>query len=314
MKKELKIFYSIIFLVFSIFIASRALSDVDAGSHVLNASMTFISCQTDFAVGVGNSFLTNIPNGTYSNAISTNITALESDRTQLQSYASSGNVSAFRTYVFYNYSTDLIKLTFSFFKDAIGQKPSVLNRIRTDYSSLKITYENCSFSALRTAALLKVDAYNQIIDNYQQKINNISTKINDTSSLTQILADANSTIIQPLQSAINTANDSQSLRNAFRSYCLFNGCVNGTNFHLAAKFNLARLQLILNYIKATPPYSNQTDKISQAQNYLDAASSALVVTGASTYAGNESQEVWSNEIAAGNVMKTILSSTTRSIY
>jgi len=95
---------------------------------------------------------------------------------------------------------------------------------------------------------------------------------------------------------------------------LFNGCVNGTNFHLAVKFNLARLQLILNYIKATPPYSNQTDKISQAQNYLDAASSALVVTGASTYAGNESQEVWSNEIAAGNVMKTILSSTTRSIY
>src|SRR5438132_8994138 len=314
MKKEFKVFYSIAFVIFSIFIASRAMSDIDAGSHVLNSSMQFISCQTDFGVGLGNSFLTNIPNGTYSNAISTNITALQSDRTQLQSYADSGNVSAFRTYVFYNYSADFIKLTVSFLRDAIGQKASVLNRIRTDYSSLQATYQNCSFTAVKTAALLKVDAYNQIISNYQQKINNISTKINDTSSLTQILSDANSTIIQPLQSAINAANNFTSLRAAFQSYCLFNGCVNGTNFHLAAKFNLARLQLILNYIKTTSPYSNQTDKISQAQSYLDASSSALVTTGALTYSGNESSDVWSNQFAAGAVMKTILTSTTRSIY
>ena len=154
--------------------------------------------------------------------------------------------------------------------------------------------------------MLKVDAYNQILANYQQKVANISTKVNGTSSLTQILSDANSTIVQPLQAAINSANDSRSLRDAFRSYCLFNGCVNGTNFHLAAKFNLERLRLILTYIKAPPPYSNQTDKITQAQNFIDAASSALAITGSSTYALWEGDGVWSNEIAAGNVMKSIL--------
>src|SRR5438445_6773123 len=117
---KLKVICLGIFFVFSVFLISRSFSDIDAGSRVLNASMQFISCQTDFATSIGNSFLTNIPNGTYTNAISTNITQLQADRTQLQSFADAKNVTSFRDYVF-NYSSDLKEFVASLLRDAIGQ-------------------------------------------------------------------------------------------------------------------------------------------------------------------------------------------------
>lgn len=118
-----------------------------------------------------------------------------------------------------------------------------LNLIRQQIENMR-SLNNTSNSLSK-----EINLYNGDIALYQSKIANWSvtnysltnTSLNVT-GLEAILSNANNTIILPLQSAL-ASNNNTLMRNAIRSYCLYDGCnVNGAvDFHLAAQFAIQYL-------------------------------------------------------------------------
>jgi hypothetical protein len=147
----------------------------------------------------------------------------------------------------------------------------------------------------------RINNFKNSLDVYQKKISVLSAKGVDVSSLNQIISDANTQIIAPLQSAISSAGDASSLNQAIKKYCLFDGCVNGTNFHLAAKFETAKLQIALNKI-------NSSSEATQLQTDLTNAKNILTQVGTSQYTSDQNKNLW-NAISNGyKVIKSILNS------
>lgn len=111
--------------------------------------------------------------------------------------------------------------------------------------------------------------------------------------------------VSSLQSAINSANDSKSLQKAINSFCLYNGCKNGTNFHFAANSAIAVKQAQLTKIQSRNGSSTYSTQIIQAQNDLGAAQSVLNTVGIGQYSGTQQSDVWNNIKAATDIIKQI---------
>jgi hypothetical protein len=139
-----------------------------------------------------------------------------------------------------------------------------------------------------------------------RSIDALSAKGIDVSSLNKIISDATAQIITPLQNAVSSANDATSINNAIKGYCLFDGCANGINFHLAAKFEIAKLQIAFNKINSNQNVSQTS--ITQLQTDITTASGILTQVGTGQYSQDQNTGLWNAIKDAYNVIKTILNS------
>jgi len=273
-------------------------------SKELNLALGNIKCRTDFTSSVINTMISIIP----SDALTQASTKLGSDYTQLQTYSDSGDKDSFRNYIKNNYDPDLKSLSTvvqswrqtNLKNLTIDQKKS----LKDDYTNLKTTYDTCHLSSLKDYGTGRINAFNSILDGYQTKVDNLKSKGIDTTSLQKVIDDAKSQIIQPMQNALATATDETTIRQVLQGYCMFDGCKNGINYHLAAKFELAKLDIALTKIKANSNVSIVQDNVTQLETEVNNAKTELTAVGTSKYT-DSGKQIWDNIKAAYQIVKDI---------
>ncbi|MFN7991026.1 MAG: hypothetical protein U0R44_02600 [Candidatus Micrarchaeia archaeon] len=272
---------------------------------LLGAAMEQVRCKADFTTGVLDSIDSNAP-GASLDAYSGKI---KSDTAQLQSYADSNDTESFRTFLRGTFDPDL-RMT----REAVrswriegGKNLTLKTRaaLRTSFDALKTDFESCHFGAMKDFADAKVNGYTQFLSLEAERASNLSSKGISTSRLNSLIQDAESQIVAPLQSAIGSSSDGRTLSDALRKYCLFDGCPNGTNFHFAAKWEIAKLTAIEEFVKTQPKAGNYTAELGKVTSDLDAADSALASIGPSQY-GSQENTVWAPIRDAAQTLKTVI--------
>lgn len=262
-------------------------------ARYLDASAQQVKCKTDFMTGVISGITSSVPSAS---SLTTYADKLQGDESQLESYAAAGSADSYRDYLRGTYDPDLKSAREAIIQwrvSAIGSlNASERQAIRSSYSSLRSVFDSCEMNAIKGYAQAKVDGYDQILSVAQDRASNLSAKGIDASGLTSLISQARNAIVASLQSAIDSASDGKSLATAVRSYCLYNGCKDGTNFHFAAKWEIAKLTAIEAHVQAQPKAANYSSQLSQVTGDLNTAGSQLSSKGTSDYAPGQESQVW----------------------
>jgi len=206
-------------------------------------------------------------------------TALEADNIQLETLAASGNISAFREFV-----KNTLEPNFKKTREAVNQwrKDNYKNltkeqkaNLKLSYQDIKNTFNDCHKKGLQDHGIQRVELFNKILEQYKERTDKLAAKGIDATALNKVLEDAKTQIVEPLQNRLADANDSQAIKNVLRKYCLFNGCKNGINFHLASKYEIERLKATLTYIKTKLNDTELASKITEAETNLNSAKGLL---------------------------------------
>lgn len=269
-------------------------------------------CATDFYSGVISSMNSLNSSNNSSNSLNSSLTQMQNDVDQIQTYANEGNRNSLNQYVKNNFQPDhsTIKNTISGWRTANVRNLTKDQRstLLSQYNQLKANYDTCYLNSIKDFANGRINYFNNVLNVYQKKIDALSAKGADVSSLNQIISNAKTQIIDPLQAAINSATNASSINQVVKEYCMFDGCANGTNFHLAAKFEVAKLQIALNTISSNTNLS-QNSKITQLQNDITDANSVLSQVGTNAYTSSQDIQLWNDINDAYKVIRLILSST-----
>lgn len=234
------------------------------------------------------------------------MTKINGDLTTLQGYASSNDKTGFQSFVQGQLKTDTksVRLDAQNLIKTVHLTKDQRATLKSEMSQLQSTYKSCMFAAKQQSANAKVQNFQNQITQMQNRSKTLAVKGIDTTALNNQISSANAQVAA-LQAAINSANDSKSLQKAINSFCLYNGCKNGTNFHFAANSAIAVKQAQLTKIQSRNGSTVYSTQITQAQNDLNTAKSVLNTVGNSQYSGTQQSNVWNNIKAATDIIKQL---------
>jgi hypothetical protein len=150
-------------------------------------------------------------------------------------------------------------------------------------------------------ALQRLGLFNASIKIYRAQAEEMGSLGLNVSSLYQILQNAQVQIISPFASAVSKASNSSQIYSAVNMYCLYDGCVNGTNFHLPSHFYLQALTLQLNYLRADKNVSAAS--LAPASAHLNNASAIIQSVGTKVYVDSQEGKILNNLTAASKEMQ-----------
>ncbi len=248
-----------------------------------------ISCRTNFTVSFIGSIVSTIPS--LSNTLNPDATALQQDTLWMRGLANAGNDTAFRSYVAQTYDPELnlIRKDVARGLQGVNRTRNQTSTIREAYNASKSELDDCELSALKSYAGSKVLLYNSALEYFNGRIANLSAMGLNTSALTQLMHSANSQIVAPLQTAITGAANVTQVRSALAEYCLYDGCIDGTNFHLQAHFKLVGLQLVVNRLDTSA--ITDTTALERAESKLNGDSVLLSGIGTSSYTAGQAAQL-----------------------
>jgi len=254
-----------------------------AQGQLLGAATAEAQCRVDFTVGYLNAISAAVPNA--SATLGADASALQADMATLDGYATSGDTAGYRSYL-----SGTMDPAFKAARNDVASRPwkgsgdATLSSLKASYLQLSQTLESCQLNAAKSFAQDKIAIYQQDIENYTSRTGAIAGRNGSigTGGLNQILSDAQSQVIGPLQAAISSAGNASDLRAALDKYCLYDGCKNGENFHLAVKYGLARLTATLSSAQSRMG-ANGTNYFAKAQQDLSSAQSEMSAIGTSQY-------------------------------
>ena len=180
-----------------------------------------------------------------------------------------------------------------------------MRKLKTDLADLKDKAKDCMFGARQQGAKAKISSDQFRINKLENRSAILKSKCVDTTGLDQTLGQAQ-TNLNTLAGSIASATNSSQLKTALQSYCQYNGCKTGTNFHLAAQSALAEDQAILVKIQANQNSAQYSAQISQVQTDLTNAKKILDTVGTGQYSQTQQTDVWNALHDAGNVLKQLV--------
>ena len=273
----------------------------------LEAAMTNAECKTDFMVAVIDGMVA-VLNDTGN--LSSQVDILNSDIDTMQGYVDANDTDAFRAYVHGTYAQHMRDAKTAIKDARKGQGfGKMKQQLKEQYDELKSTYDSCHFGTLKHAAETKVDGYKDALGRKRQKIQNLSAKGINTTELDELVDEAENEVVDPLENEVGDADNVQELKGIMDKYCLYNGCKNGTDFHFAAKFEIKKLGLILDNIKADAESKNLSSDVETVQGYLDSAQSKLDAADESKMDDAAHEAMWSDIKAAESALKLLVSKT-----
>lgn len=151
---------------------------------------------------------------------------------------------------------------------------------------------------MRNLGYGRINSFNSILFGYQNRINALAEKGVDVSSLNTIVQQAKVQIVDSLVRDVSSATSINSIKQAVRSYCLFDGCENGINFHLSAKYELAKLDIAVMRIKSYSNYSAYSEDIAELEQTITEARTELNVVDTKDYSDEEKGSIWGKIRAA----------------
>ncbi len=281
-----------IILGISLVVANDSSPAVGQGIHIA------LKCKTDFSISIMNS-LQNVGAN-----LSIYITTLQEDLAKVEPL--SDDRDALRDFVKNTYEKDIKNS-----REAVNQwrKDQYRNltkeqktTLQQAYQDARTSFDGCQLDALKALSDKRVQDMKDSLVPYQSRIDKLSEKGLDVTELQKILADAQIQIITPLQNALDSAKDAQSIQDALRKYCLFNGCRNGVNYHLEAKFETERLNQILAYLQKNNSSNETAQKLAQAQIALNSAKGLLLEIGTTNF-GDQGKQLWSTLKSVQQILK-----------
>ncbi len=292
-------FIALVMLVAPAFATSLNVSAV-TNQTLLSSALQYAECKANVTVEFIGQITSTVPK---LSSLSVYVSGIQSDETALSSLASSGNVTSFRAYLSGTFDPELngaAKNISVQLRDA-NLSANTTAQLRASYNADISTYQNCSSNKAERFAANKVAFFNESISNYQQEANKLASNGVDTSALNSLLQNATIQIVTPLVTALGQAHNASQIYADLAEYCLFDGCKNGTNFHLAAHFGYLKLTAEVTYLESDKNVSNST--LVNAQADLNNASTILAAVGTKAYVGGQGKEIFSNLTAAAKAMR-----------
>ncbi len=284
--------------------ASPGIFDVPKGDG-LEAAMDNVGCRAEFTVGVLESHISILG----ADELQDDVDEIEDDVDELQALVDDGDVSGFREYVHGDYSQHMKNARQNALqsRNQGNMTHGVRTQLRDAYNALHEDFEACNLESMERFAQAKIDGYEKILERAGERSEDLSEKGVDTNALDALIEDAEDEIVDPLKDAVDDAQTAEELREALGSYCMFNGCANGVNFHFAAKWQIEKLDSILDLIEDDAEEAGLSDDWNDANEYVETASENLEEVGDDQYEGTEHDDVWDNIRLASGALKDIIS-------
>ncbi len=273
---------------------------------MLKAAADSASCRADFNAGYIGALETGIPSAS---SLQSYADKVKSDEQELQGLAAAGNATAFRDFMKSAFDPDMKSANDavrSWRSDYRNQSNSSKESLKASYGQLRASEESCEFQALKEYANDRVESYDDALSDYSSSVSKLDAKGVPTSDLSSLISDARSQVVGPLQSAVSGATNVSQLRQALGGYCLYNGCKDGTNFHMAARFDSDRLGDILVRIQPLAQADGLGSNVTAAQTALSSVQSELASIGTSEYAQGQADTVWSGIRSVAGDLKGII--------
>jgi len=271
----------------------------------MQARYDHIVCQTDFAAHSVDNVVSHIPDkatelNPYKDRIATGVSTLKG-------YLDAMDKEAFNKYVKGTLHPKLRELSKEVRDSYKGKNNRGIDRetkqaIRDQFKTDKKTMATCISNTTKDFAQGKIKHMRDDLKEWNKKIDNLSARGVDVSELKQIIGGAQGTVVEPLDSEVET--DAQG---ATKKFCLGNGCKDGTNFHFFAKMHIARLNALLEYLENSDKNLDET-LLAQVKSDISLASSALSDVGTSAYTDQTKAAVWGNIKKASEDMRALVKS------
>jgi len=221
---------------------------------LLNSALKDMGCKVTYETGLISAMIAKFPS--LSSSLSPYIGKLQTDLAQLTQYSSQKDVQNYTVYVQETFTPNLIDANTAQRKGIEGLRDNSgmdknatktsMRALKSEMESLRAANEICF--DMKGHADLVINYYTNSLDMYEKRANNLSDRNIGATPLSNLVAEARQNILDPLKNEVNSAQNSSQIKAALMKYCLFDGCLNGTNFHMAAKYETARLQILLNVV------------------------------------------------------------------
>jgi len=268
----------------------------------LNAMLARATCQANAETGYIGAAISDISN--------INQTAISADSgkitADLQTLTTDLNIKDQFKVDLKSFRTDSLSGTLDMHSAIKDAKPTSdqKTKLKSDFSSMRSTYQSCVFSAIQQFANVKLQVYGNAIQKVQNRTNVMASKGMDTTQLNLLISQAQ-TNLGNLAASVSSATNSSELKTALKSYCQYNGCKSGVNFHFAAQTALSAEQSVLDSIKSNPNSGQYSSKIDQAQTDLTNAQNILITVGTSKYQGTQQTDVWNDLHDSSGIIKQL---------
>jgi len=150
---------------------------------------------------------------------------------------------------------------------------AAMESLQSEYKTLRGAYDTCF--DVKEHAKLVLDYYNTTLNSYELRAQDLTGRGINASNLLDLVGNARSQITAPLKNGVNSATNSSQLRMILYQYCLYDGCANGTNFHMATKFEAMRMADLLAAMSQKAAEQGLSSNVSAVQASLNAANTEI---------------------------------------
>ena len=279
-------------VVFSVLVAVAA---ADEFGKEMSTALKNIECNTNFTEKVINSL---VEKDAADPGLKVRAQKLKDTTAQLKNLADQNRTKEFRALLKTTYNQDLKSARVTTKTSKKNVTATVKNRVKDDYKQFRAELEACNVDKLKKHAEARLERWEQKIAHRREVANNLSAKGVNVQGLLNLLSAAETQILGPIRASLSL-NNATEIQNAIKGYCPFNGCANGTNYHLAAKFEIEKLNRIIDLLEV----NGTTNRTVEARGYLNAAKAALDTVGTTQYTEEQKNAVWNNIKAASRSLK-----------
>lgn len=305
-KTSLPIFISMLLVAsFLVLIVSAQPEAPPAGGNktaLLDSALKDMQCKVTFETDLMNAIIDLFPS--LSDSLEPHIEELQSDVEKLEQYADRQDVQNYSIYVQEVFTPHLMEATVAQREglESLRDDPTLdrnetkekMQSLRSIAESLSEEQDEC-FDAEAHANLV-LNYYNSSLNSYWKRADNLRNRSINADLLYNLVTEARQKILTPLRNEVKEAENTSQIREALGKYCLYDGCLNGTNYHMAAKFETTRLSILLNNVIFPEAANLDLDN----NGYFDRDEIKIKLEHA-----DEMIESWSDMNADGNQLKNV---------
>ena len=284
--------------------AAFAISDLNEAPY-LQSRYAKTNCDAQFSMADAMDLLAVDENASGINEL---IIEINSNLSALEGYADSGDKA--------NYNSQAVATNAS-----IGSlNAQIRNAIRTDMKGManrekrvqlqqqhqanRTEFVECRKNSNLSFVLARVNSYGNIISAWENKIQKYGDRNMDVAGMNQVIADAQTQVIAPLQSAYDSG-DYNAAKDAVKTHCLYDGCDSG-NFHFSARIEIAKMNAFMYAVQTAAGDFNMSAEWQQGIDSINAASEALNGINGAKYTEETRASVWDSIKACGETLRTMV--------
>jgi len=265
-----------------------------------NAAVTGEQCGIDSTVV----FLNDVGATSPQISVSGYIQSLTQAKAGLDAYENTPNLGGLLNYIVTSVRPVELHVLDEIQIGADSSNVTVAQRValRADLLTQLGNYSGCAIAADKSFGNAKVQYYNATIAQLDTQISNLSAAGVDTSNLTGIINTGITESVDPLSGAVNGASTQAQVFAALNSYCLYDGCPAGFNYHLDQRFGIAKIGLIINALSGSAGVNQ--GELTQASGDLAQANAEMNSVGSAQDTQAQYNVIWDNVTAAATLAAT----------